>query len=149
MRQIFLTLTTVIMATISTVQAQKINLSVIKATEHQLDDVMEVIDTTLLKHKLIEVENDYKSNPNEINKTRLGLIYHETALNLFFSSKTKYQGYAQKAYDVLSEMFNDPKTDQALMPFIASYRASSLSLVGAETKKLKYLGKHLFCLEMQ
>ncbi|WP_222621924.1 hypothetical protein [Pedobacter fastidiosus] len=141
MRQIFLTLTTVIMATISTVQAQKINLSVIKATEHQLDDVMEVIDTTLLKHKLIEVENDYKSNPNEINKTRLGLIYHETALNLFFSSKTKYQGYAQKAYDVLSEMFNDPKTDQALMPFIASYRASSLSLVGAETKKLKYLGE--------
>ncbi|MBC6112894.1 hypothetical protein H7U22_20930 [Pedobacter sp. CCM 8938] len=102
---------------------------------------MEVIDTTLLKHKLIEVENDYKSNPNEINKTRLGLIYHETALNLFFSSKTKYQGYAQKAYDVLSEMFNDPKTDQALMPFIASYRASSLSLVGAETKKLKYLGE--------
>ena len=124
-----------------TAQTQNLDFSKVKAFEHQLDNVMELIDTTELKTKLKEVEENYKQNPNEINKARLGIIYHETALNLSFFSKTEFKGYAKKSFDTLSELFNSPNTSKELLPFIASYRASALSLVGAETKKLKLLGE--------
>jgi hypothetical protein len=129
------------MTTINSLTAQNIDFSKVKAYEHQLDDVMELIDTTELKTKLKEVKGNYKQNPSEINKARLGIIYHETALNLTFLSKTEFKGYAKKSFDTLSELFNSPNTSKELLPFIASYRASALSLVGAETKKLKLLGE--------
>ncbi len=131
------------MTTINSTNAQTQNLDLlkIKAFEHQLDDVMELIDTTELKIKLEEVEENYKQNSNEINKTRLGIIYHEIALNLSFFSKSAFKGYAKKSFDILSELFDSHYTSKELMPFIASYRASALSLVGAETKKLKRLGQ--------
>ena len=124
-----------------TAQTQTLDFLKVKALEHQLDDVMELIDTTELKTKLKEVEENYKQNPNEINKVRLGIIYHETALNLSFFSKTEFKGYAKKSFDTLSSLFNSANTSIELFPFIASYRASALSLFGAETKKLKLLGE--------
>jgi hypothetical protein len=143
MRHLFFTSIILAMTTINNVnsQTQNLDFSKVKAFEHQLDDVMELIDTTELKIKLNEVEENYKQNPNEINKARLGIIYHETALNLSFFSKTEFKGYAKKSFDTLSELFNLPSTSKELLPFIASYRASALSLVGAETKKLKLLNE--------
>ncbi|HEY5370932.1 MAG TPA: hypothetical protein VIJ75_18260 [Hanamia sp.] len=143
MRQVFITSIMLAMTPINSVTAQTQNLdfSKVKAYEHQLDDVMELIDTTELKNKLKEVEESYKQNPNELNKARLGIIFHETALNLSFFSKTEFKGYAKKSFDTLSELFNSPVTSKELLPFIASYRASALSLVGAETKKLKLLSE--------
>ncbi len=129
------------MTTINSVMAQNLDFAKVKSIEHQLDDVMELIDTSALKLKLIEVEASYKANPSELNKSRLGIIYHETALNLSFFSKTDYKGYARKSLDVLTEIFDSPNTTIELMPFIAAYSASALSLVGAETKKLKLLGE--------
>ena len=123
------------------IQKQELDFSKVKAFEYQLEDVMEITDITELKSKLKEVEEDFQKDKNEINTTRLGIICHETALNLSFLSKTEYQGYAQKSFDQLSELFNSPKTTIELMPFVASFRASALSLVGAETKKLKYIGE--------
>lgn len=75
-----------------------------------------------------------------MNKTRLGIIYHETALNLSFLAKTEYKGYAKRSFDVLTELITAEATSKELMPFIASYRASALSLVSAETRKLNLLG---------
>ena len=121
--------------------AQQPDFSTVKTIEHQLADVMELTDTGTLKIKLKEVEGAYHLNPNEINKARLGIIYHETTLNLSFFSKTEYKGYAKKSFDTLSELFHSPGATKELMPFVASYRASALSLVGAETKKLKWLGE--------
>ncbi|MBK9211957.1 MAG: hypothetical protein IPO14_03095 [Saprospiraceae bacterium] len=121
--------------------AQNLDFSKVKAWEHQLDDVMELIDITDLKIKLEEVEENCSQNPNETNKVRLGIIYHETALNLSFLSKTEYKGYAKKSFDTLTALFNSPETTKELMPFIASYRASALSLMGAETKNLGLLFK--------
>ena len=129
------------MATFNSANAQQMDFSKVKTMEHLLDDVMELIDTTALKRKLTEVEEAFKINPTEINKARLGIIYHETALNLSFFSKTGYKGYAKKSFDLLTAMFNSSNTTKELMPFIAAYRASALSLVGAETKKLKLLGE--------
>lgn len=124
-----------------TARNQSLDFSKVKGFEHQLDDIMELIDTTELKIKLKGVEENYNLNPSEINKVRLGIIYHETALNLSFFSKTEFKGYAKKSFDTLSELFSSPGTSTELMPFIASYRASALSLVGAETKKLRLLGE--------
>jgi len=61
-------------------------------------------------------------------------------LNLSFISKTGYKGYAKKSFDQLSELFSSSTTAKDLMPFVASYRASAISLVGAETKKLGLVG---------
>jgi hypothetical protein len=125
----------------ATPQSESSDVSKVKVFEQQLDDVMEIIDTTLLKSKLKEIEADYAKNSSEINKARLGIIYHETALNLSFFSKTEYKGYAQKSFDILTEMLNAPTTTKELLPFITSFRASAISLVGAETKKLKFIGE--------
>ena len=119
----------------------KLDLITLKSIEGKLDDVMELIDTDIIKNKLIQIEKEFKNEPSEINKARLGIIYHEVALNLSFLSKTEFKGYAKKSFDRLTELFDSDRTTEELMPFVASYRASALSLIVAETKKLKFLGK--------
>lgn len=125
--------------TINFAIAQTLDFKKVKSYEHQLDDVMELIDTNLVKSKLTEVENDFQKEKTELNTVRLGIVYHETALNLSFLSKTSFKGYAQKSYDILNALFISNTTTPELMPFIAAYKASALSLVGAETKKLKLI----------
>ena len=51
--------------------AQQLDFSKVKTYEHQLNDVMEIIDTTELKVKLKEVEQQFQKEPTEINKLRL------------------------------------------------------------------------------
>ena len=125
----------------SHLEEQKLDLEKLETIERKLDDVMELIDLDIIKNKLIQVEKEFKIDPTEINKTRLGIIYHEVALNLSFFFKTEYKGYAKKSFDQLTELFDSNKTTKELMPFVASYRASALSLVVAETNKLKLLGQ--------
>lgn len=110
----------------------------VKIIEHQLDDVMELIDTTVLKQKLAEAERALATTPSILNKVRVGILYHETALN--FLADVAYKGYSKKSYDILTEAINTPGTPEALIPFVASYRASALSLMSGETKKLSLLG---------
>ncbi|PSL47352.1 hypothetical protein CLV51_102198 [Chitinophaga niastensis] len=129
------------MVTINSATAQQIDVSKVRAIEHQLDDVMELTDTSILKIRLREVEEACILHPTLINKVRMGIIYHETALNLSFFSKTTYKGYAEKSFKTLSEILASADTAKELLPFIASYRASALSLVAAETKKLTLLGE--------
>lgn len=118
-----------------------INFEKVKHYENLLDDVMEIIDTDELKSKLNEIESNYKDNANLLNKTKLGIIYHEIALNLSFFSKSQYKGYAKKSFEILTELFNNEKIEVELLPFVSSYRASALSLVGAETKKLHLISR--------
>ena len=99
------------------IYSQQLDISKVKTAEHQLDDVMELIDTTFVKSKLIEVEADYKLKPSELNKIRLGIIYHETALNLGFLAKTKFKGYSKKSYDVLTELQLDSNTKAEFLSF--------------------------------
>jgi hypothetical protein len=143
MRQLLITSIMYAMTTINSLNAQIQNLDFtkVKLFELQLEDVMELIDTVELKTKLKEVEENYKHNQSEINKVRLGIIYHEVALNLSFFSKTEFIGYAKKSFDTLSELFYSSSTSRELFPFITSYRASALALVSAETKKLKLLSE--------
>jgi len=121
----------------SVLGAQTLDFSKIKDFEKQLDDVMEMTDTTEIKTKLKDVELKNEHDPSELSKVRLGLIYHEIAWDHSFFAKSPYKGYAKESYGALSELFKSPKTTPELMPFVAAFRASALSLVGAETKKLK------------
>lgn len=94
MRHVFLASMLVTMTAThrATAQQQNPDIAKIKAFERQLDDVMELIDTTELQSKLREVEADYAIDSGEIQAVRLGIIYHETALNLSFLSHTAYKG---------------------------------------------------------
>jgi hypothetical protein len=83
--------------TFNDAQSQKPDFQKVKAYEHLLDDVMEIIDTTMLKSKLKEVEKLQASHPSELNKTRLGIVYHEAALNLSFFSGGEFKGYTRKS----------------------------------------------------
>ncbi len=121
--------------------AQELDFSKVQQWHHQLEDVMEIIDTTELKAKLAEAETQHRENPSELSSVRLGLIHHETALNLSFLSKTSHKGYAQKSYEQLSKLYNSSSTNHALLPYIAAYRASALALMAGETRKLKLLGE--------
>ena len=140
MRHPFTTLIITLLAN-TAVNSQSLTLEKVKRYEHQLLDVTEIIDTTYLKHKLIEVEYEAQRDPSELNKTRLGIIYHEVTLNLSFLSKTNYRGYAQKSFDLLNELATNAKTTPGLMPMVCAYRASALSLLGAETKKMSLLSQ--------
>ncbi|MBK0404696.1 hypothetical protein I5M27_17005 [Adhaeribacter sp. BT258] len=141
MRHKLFVLILITMAITTTLKARELDVSKVKIYEHVLSDVMEIIDTAELKIKLNNAEHQFQQNPSEINKVRLGIVYHETALNLAFFSKTTYKGYAKKSFEQLTELFNSPSTTPELLPFIASYRASALALVSAETKKLQLLGE--------
>lgn len=120
--------------------AQNLNLKKIQGLEQQLDDVMELIDQDLVKVRLAETEQAFAENPSALNRLRCGLIYHEVALNLTFFDKTReYAGYAQKSYQLLTQISESPSTAREMRIYTESYRASALSLMAAETRKLKYL----------
>ena len=107
--------------------------------ETRLFDVMELTDMEVVKLKLAEVESEHAADPSELNSIRLGIIHHEVALNLSFLVKSEYKGYALRSYDRLTALeVAMPATEY--LPFVASYRASALSLVGAETRKLSLVG---------
>jgi len=131
MKHLFILLTVV---TMTKLNAQHINLEKLATYETILDDVMEIIDKDLVKEKLKEVEDDFQNGKTEINTLRLGLIYHEIALNLTFFDKTK-------KYDVLTELSENKNTTPELMIYIESYRGSALSLVAGEEIKLGLLGE--------
>ena len=130
-----------VLATTNNLVAQQLDFHKVKVIEQKLDGVMELIDTAAIKIKLREVEVLYSQDPKELNKLKLGIIYHETALNLSMVPKSTYTGYAQKSFDILSELLSQESLSQEKKLFVVSYRASALSLVGAEKRKLKLVGQ--------
>lgn len=124
----------------SNMNAQRLEVIRVKEYEHKLDDVMEIIDTAILKLKLTEVEQAFKIDSSELVEARLGIVYHEIALNLSFFSGGEHKGYATKSYEILHKLFTSGQVT-ALLPFVASYKASALALISAETRKLRLLGE--------
>ena len=120
--------------------AQINGMTIIQAQE-KLEDVMEIIDTTFLKSHLIVVEKAYQQDNSTINQIRLGIIYHEVALNFGFFDNV-YKGYPQKSLDMLNAAL--PKLNDHIAifkPFVLSYKASALALLSGETRKLGYLSE--------
>jgi hypothetical protein len=112
-----------------------------KEAHAKLEDVMEIIDTTFLKSHLIKVEKAYQQDKSTINQIRLGIIYHEVALNFGFFNKG-YKGYPQKSVDMLNAAWPQLNDNLAVFKtFVLSYKASALSLLSGETRKLSYLSE--------
>lgn len=120
-------------------QDKELNFLKVKAVEHQLIDVIELNNALEVRFKLKDVEECYIQTPNLVNGLRLGIIYYKTALYLSFFADVKFEGYAQKSYTILTELFNSVPVETELYLFVVSYRASALALVSAETKKIKLL----------
>lgn len=145
MKQSIFTFILLTMITTSAVPAQNppLDFEKVKAFEHQLDDIMELIDTNVVVSKLKQAETDFRDSPGTLNQARLGIVCHEVSLNLYFMAADKstsaWRGYAQKSYDLLSELYDSDSTALELLPFVAAYRASAMALVGGETKNLKLL----------
>ena len=116
-----------------------IDRELLHAAETRLFDVMELTDTEVVKLKWAEVEGEHAAGPSELNSIRLGIIHHEVALNLSFLVKSEYKGYALRSYDRLTALEGALQVAEYL-PFVASYRASALSLLGGETRKLSLVG---------
>lgn len=127
----------------TSVYSQSLTLETVRHYENQVADVTEITDTTYLKQKLMQVESQAQHRSDNLTQTRLGILYHEVALTLSFLSKDNptHKGYAQKSFDLLNELVVHTNTPPELMPIVCAYRASALSLVSAETKKLSLLGK--------
>ena len=121
-------------------KAQTPTLTQVKAWEETLSEVTEITDTSLLKKLLPLTEAAYQDHPNETTQARLGILYHEVALNLGFLAKTTFKGYAQKSFDLLTPLSMAANTAPGLRPFVDSYRASALSLVSGETRRLSLVG---------
>jgi len=138
MKKLWITLGLVGIAHLPTA-AQNLSLADVKSAEILLDDVMEITDTTYLRVKWAEVEADFEQSPQLMQQIRLGIIYHEVTLNFSFLSKNGPKGYAQKSFDLLDVALESAAISAALKPFVAAYRASALSLVGAETGNLRSL----------
>lgn len=123
-------------------EAQPLDEAKLAHYEKELDDVMEITDIEVVKALIPPTTTAFSKNPNALNQARLGILYHEVALNLTFFYKTpEYAGYAKKSHDLLSELILDLNTPKELLVFAEVYCASALSLMSAETRKLKYLSQ--------
>ena len=121
--------------------SQNLSISTVKFAEKKLEDVMEFVDTTLLKSKFKEVKFNYINKPNTLTKLRMALLYHEMAFNFSFLKNAKDDNYAQKSYQLLSELIDNKELKAIYLPFAISYQASALALVSSKTRKLKLLHK--------
>lgn len=108
----------------------------VQAAERQLADVMEFVDTELLKKTIPEVEAASLTDSSPLAQARLGILWNEVALNFAFLNKNALKGYSEKSFKLLSTLLEDSTTPPGLVPFIASYRASSLALWGGEVGDL-------------
>lgn len=125
----------------ATASAQTISRSSIAAAAQQLDDVMEITDTVNLRNRIVTAEKLAAASSDMLARIRLGILYHEAALNFTLLAKTGEKGLAAKSYSLLDSLAEKTDTASAFLPFIVSYRASALALMAGETGSLKQLGK--------
>ncbi|MCU0434940.1 MAG: hypothetical protein MUC87_15900 [Bacteroidia bacterium] len=124
----------------SSLGAQTLTRSSVAQAGAQLEDVMEITDTTHLRSRLAQARQTATNTPGFLLQLRLGILYHEAALNFTLLAKTGDKGLAAKSYTLLDSLAAKTDTANSFMPFIASYRASALALMAGETGNLKQLG---------
>jgi len=135
-------LTLLIMLPLEKTIAQLPSTKAVKNAELQLEDVMEIIDTIVLKQKVQVVEQAYQNDPNTLNQLRKGIIYHEMALNFsFLKNRITEHNYAQESFDLLTSLLDSTTVVPEFIPFATAYQASALALVSAKTNNLKQLNK--------
>lgn len=120
---------------------QNVSFKSVKLIESHLEDVMELISIEDAEKKLNEIEAEYEMFPDQLNMARLGIVYHENALNLASINKGNSDGYATKSFTILHELFTSEDIFVELLPFIAGYHASARALMGSEKTKPGYINE--------
>ncbi|MGL5889981.1 MAG: hypothetical protein ACRC3B_08850, partial [Bacteroidia bacterium] len=128
------------MLTASTLTAQNLTRNSVALAGIELEDVMEIIDTTGLRDRVLAAEKIAGESATLASRLRLGILYHEAALNFSFLSKTKDKGWAAKSYFLLDSI-HKADTSSLFHPYTAAYRASALALLAGEKGSLEQLGQ--------
>lgn len=64
-----------------------------------------------------------------LSAIRLGILYHNLSLH---GAEEGYRGYAEKAADLLSKLYQHPDLPEELRPISGAYLGSSLAVAGGE-----------------
>jgi hypothetical protein len=128
----------IFMLTASTIAAENLTRNSVALAGTQLEDVMEIIDTTGLRDRVSAAEKFASESATLVSRIRLGILYHEAALNFSFISTKKEKGWAAKSYLLLDSIYK-ADTSSAFRPYTAAYRASAYALLAGESGSLKQL----------
>jgi hypothetical protein len=121
------------------ISAQTITRNSVALAGAEIDDVMEITDTIRLRTLLAQAHQHTTDSSGLLQQLRLGILYHEAALNFTFLAQTGEKGLAAKSYSLLDGLAGKTDSTNNFQPYIASYRASALALMAGETGNLKQL----------
>ena len=108
------------------------------------EDCSELTDRKEILNKLSIAEAVHITELQDVNTMiKIGLIYHEVALNLnrFAPKKDRRTGYAEKSFQVLSKLVAKPILSKEIQIWILTYQASSLALLSGEKGSLILLSR--------
>lgn len=95
-------------------------------------DILDMNDIdTIIKHLLIQ-RTITEKQPTFVNRTRLGILYHDVAMKSFRRTRTEQKYYTEEAYRILTNLRNEQDLDESLLSIVRSFHASSLALLGAQ-----------------
>ncbi len=123
---------------LSTISLDKLRL---KFFEDHLHDAMMLTDITELTLRIDEAKEFFMLNPGEINKARLGVVYHQAALYLPATFKASTQAWAKQSLDILSDIVHAPHASKELLPIVTSYRASALAALAVSAQRRSLLAE--------
>lgn len=92
-------------------------------------DISEILDPGQARANVTAAEHALNREHSVVNRLRLGIAYHEAALNFLPSGVS---GDAQKSYDILSAADLHAEVAPALEPYIFAYLASAQALLAAD-----------------
>jgi tetratricopeptide (TPR) repeat protein len=112
----------------------------------QLYEVIELTDLEIALDKIADIEEKVKKDPSHFNRLKLGILYYEAAM---LSPRTNKETLKliEKSYMLLSVLKIDGNTDLALMPYVTSYHASSLAILGYYQESSKLVNQAFYYFE--
>jgi len=113
---------------------------------NQVDQIIELNDLEIVLDKIVTLGIKVKENPSHLNRLQLGVLYYEAAM---LSPRTNKETLKliEKSYTLLSVLKIDAKTDKALMPYVTSYHASSLAILGYYHESSKLVNQAFYYFE--
>ena len=117
-----------------TVNAAGLNREKVKSLETELATYMHATEASL-NSDLQQMEATASNATSTLDKLKSAIFFHEV------SAQLGKEGYAQKSYDILSELSKSADTESELMPFVTAYEGSAQVLLGQETGKKSQIRK--------
>lgn len=98
---------------------------------NELAEVIDIVDFDQIMAKISSQKELIKKEPTFLNKVKLGILYHDGAMQLVGTKKAARRELAEESYTLLSILATESSKQPHLLPFVKAYQASSLGLLGA------------------